>query len=183
MARGLNLLAVTITLLYPLAIWLGHGHFEPRVLAVLLLLIVLARLHAFKVKLAARWWLGGTLILLALSVWANVMLPLKLYPVLVNMALLGVFAYSLIYPPSIVERIARVREPHLPSATIGYTRRVTQIWCVFFAANGTIALFTAIWTSARVWWFYNGLVAYVVMGILFAGEYCVRRHVRRQQNA
>jgi uncharacterized membrane protein len=182
MARVFNVLAVAITLLYPLAIWLGQGHFEPRVLAILLILVVLARLHALKVRPAVILWLGGTLLLLAVAVWTNGMLPLKLYPVIVNLALLGLFVYSLIFPPPVVERIARMREPNLPPAAVGYTRRVTQLWCIFFAVNGTIALVTALWTSPRIWWFYNGLIAYVAMGILFAGEYCVRRYVRSQHN-
>jgi len=183
MSRGFNLLAGAITVVYPLALWWGQGHFEPRALAILLLLIVLARLPALRVSQAARWWIGGTLLLLGFAVWANVMLPLKLYPVLVNLALLGVFAYSLVFPHSVAERLARLREPDLPAAAIDYTRRVTQIWCGFFAANGTIALFTALWSSPGVWWVYNGLIAYVLMGILFAGEYCVRLYVRSQQNA
>jgi uncharacterized membrane protein len=182
MPRAFNLFAVTITLLYPLAIWLGEGLFEPRVLAILLLVAVLARLDALKVRPAIIGWLGGTFLLLAIVLWTNGMLPLKLYPVVVNLALLGVFTYSLVSPPSVVERIARIREPKLRPAAIGYTRRVTQLWCIFFAANGTIALVTAVWTSPRVWWFYNGLIAYVVMGMLFAGEYCVRRYVRSQQD-
>jgi len=183
MSRGFNLLAGAITVVYPLALWWGQGRFEPRALAILLLLIVLARLPALRVSQAARWWIGGTLLLLGFAVWANVMLPLKLYPVLVNIALLGVFAYSLVFPPSVVERLARLREPDLQAAAIDYTRRVTQIWCGFFAANGTISLVTALWSSPAVWWVYNGLIAYVLMGILFAGEYCVRLYVRSQQNA
>jgi len=183
MFRAFNSLAVAITVIYPLALWWGQGHFEPRVLAILLLLVVLARLHALRVSRAARWWIGGILVLLGSAVWANVMLPLKLYPVLVNMALLSVFAYSLVFPPSVVERLARLREPDLPVVAIGYTRHVTQIWCVFFATNGTIALVTALWSSPGIWWFYNGLIAYVLMGILLAGEYCFRLYVRSQQNA
>ena len=183
MSLGFNILAVAITLVYPLALWWGQGHFEPRVLAILLLLVGLARLHALGVNQAARWWIGGTLVLLGVAVWANVMLPLKLYPVLVNVALLSVFAYSLVFPPSAVERLARMREPDLPVAAIAYTRRVTQVWCGFFAANGTIALITALWTSPAVWWVYNGPIAYMLMGVLFAGEYCVRLYVRSHQDA
>jgi uncharacterized membrane protein len=183
MSRGFNLLAVALTVVYPLALWWGQGYFAPRVLAIFLLLVVLARLHALRVSRAARWWISGTLLLLGFAVWGNAMLPLKLYPVLVNMALLGVFAYSLFIPPSAVERLARLREPDLPAAAIVYTRRVTQVWCGFFAANGTIALVTAFWSSPGVWWIYNGLIAYVLMGVLFAGEYCVRLYVRSQQNA
>jgi uncharacterized membrane protein len=183
MSRGFNLLAVALTVVYPLALWWGQGYFAPRVLSIFLLLVVLARLHALRVSRAARWWISGTLLLLGFAVWANAMLPLKLYPVLVNLALLGVFAYSLFFPPSAVERLARLREPDLPAAAIVYTRHVTQVWCGFFAANGTIALVTAFWSSPAVWWIYNGLIAYLLMGILFAGEYCVRLYVRGQQNA
>jgi uncharacterized membrane protein len=183
MCRGFNLLAMAITVVYPLALWWGQGHFEPRGLAILLLLVVLARLHALRVSRAARWWIGGTLLLYGVAVWANVMLPLKLYPVLVNIALLSIFAYSLIFPPSVIERLARMRDPDLPAAAAGYTRRVTQIWCGFFAVNGTIALVTALWSSPGVWWVYNGFIAYVLVGVLFAGEYFVRLYVRNQQNA
>ncbi|MDH3443447.1 MAG: hypothetical protein OEN50_05940 [Deltaproteobacteria bacterium] len=182
MFRGFNLLAVAITAVYPLALWWGHEHFEPRVLGILLLLVVLARLHTLRASRAARWLIGGTLLLLGFALWANVMLPLKLYPVLVNMALLGVFAYSLVFPPSVVERLARMSEPDLPPAAMGYTRRVTQIWCGFFAANGAVALITAIWASPTIWWLYNGLIAYLAIGLLFAGEYCVRLYVRRREN-
>jgi len=58
--------------------------------------------------------------------------------------------------PSMIERLARLREPRLPQAAIAYTRRVTQVWCVFFAINGAIALVTAIWASDQVWALYNG---------------------------
>jgi uncharacterized membrane protein len=118
MARLLDLLAIVITLLYPVAIGFGQGVFEPRLLAVLLLVLVLARLPALKVRPTTYGWLGGTVLLLAYGVWANALLPLKLYPVLVNFVLLGIFAYSLIHPPSLVERIARAGNPDLPAAAV-----------------------------------------------------------------
>jgi len=105
---------------------------------------------------------------------------LKLYPVLVNAALFGVFAYSLLVPPTVVERMARLRDPDLPADAIGYTRRVTQVWCGFFIVNGTIALVTALYASSALWWFYNGFLAYLLLGFLFVGEYCVRWHVKRR---
>jgi uncharacterized membrane protein len=117
------------------------------------------------------------------AVWSNVWLPLKLYPVFVNTALLAIFAYSLIYPPSIIERFARLRDPDLPAQAIGYTRRVTQVWFVFFAINGAFALMTALWASPAIWTLYNGVIAYLMMGVLFAGEYFVRWHFKRQLNA
>jgi uncharacterized membrane protein len=178
--RVLIFLTVILTLVYPLTIWFAEGAVEPRVLAGLLLLAGLSRLASGHFGHAARWWVGGTMLLVLLAAWANVMLPLKLYPVVVNAALLGVFAYSLVVPPSAIERIARMREPQLPPRAIAYTRRVTQIWCGFFTVNGAIALYTALYASSAHWSLYNGFIAYILIGLLFAGEYCVRRYVMEQ---
>jgi uncharacterized membrane protein len=173
-------LPVLITLLYPLAIWLGHGEAEPRLFAGLLLLAAITRLCTTKMGKAARWWIAGALLLAAATVWANAWMPLKLYPVLVNGVMLGVFGYSLLSPPSLIERIARMKEPGLPAAAVGYTRRVTQVWCVFFFLNGSIALATALWASPAIWSLYNGVIAYGLMGTLFGAEYLVRLRFRRQ---
>lgn len=126
-------LTASITLLYPLAIWLGQGTVEPRVLAGLLVVAGLTRLPTLTESAGARWWLGGTLLLSTVVIWSNLTLPLKLYPVLVNVAMLCVFSYSLIHPPSMVERFVRLHEPELPPQAVGYMRRVTQVWCFFLA--------------------------------------------------
>ncbi len=177
------MLTAVLTLLFPLAVWFGHGKVEPRWLAVLLMLAALSRLPAMKVSLAARWSAAAALVLAAGAVWANALLPLKLYPVLVNAALLAAFAYSLASPPSMIERMARLTEPDLPPAAIAYTRVVTQVWCGFFVVNGSIALGTAIWASPAVWSLYNGVIAYGLMGLLFAGEYLVRIRFKRANDA
>jgi uncharacterized membrane protein len=176
--RAVTVLAVLITLVYPLAIWFGEGRIEPRFLAGLLLLIGLTRLPTLVVDPTGLLWLGATMLLVILAIWFNALLPLKFYPVFVNTALLSAFIYSLIVPPSMIERFARFREPELPVAAIYYTRRVTQIWCVFFAINGAIALITALWASAALWTLYNGFIAYLLMGLLFTGEYLVRWRFR-----
>jgi uncharacterized membrane protein len=176
-------LPVLITLLYPLVIWLGHGQVEPRLLAGLVLLAALMRVFTLKASTASRWWLGGGLLLAAAAIISNAWLPLKLYPVMVNVAMLCAFGLSLISPPSMIERLARVREPDLPTEAILYTRRVTQVWCVFFVFNGSIALATALWASPDIWSLYNGVIAYLLMGLLFGGEYVVRVRFKRRLNA
>lgn len=170
-----TIFAVLITVTYPLAVWLAEGRVEPRLIAGLLMLAGLTRLPGLPFDHATRWWLGATSILVIGAVWANGALPLKLYPVLVNGALLAIFAYSLVAPPTIVERFARVQEPDLPPRAIAYARRVTQVWCIFFVLNGGVALLTALYASSALWWFYNGFIAYLLIGLLFAGEYFVRR--------
>jgi uncharacterized membrane protein len=183
MRRALRVLAVLITLLFPLALWLGDGRVAPWMLAALLLLIGLSRLPTAALAGATRYWAGGTVLLALLAFWSRGLLPLRFYPVLVNGVFLTVFAYSLFFPPSTVERLARLREPNLPPVVIGYTRRVTQVWCAFFIVNGAIALYTALFASLAQWSFYNGFVAYVMMGILFVGEYCARCYFKRRHGS
>lgn len=160
-------------------IWFGHGQVEPRWLAGLLLLAIATRLPFLKISKVARWSVAGAIALAAIAVWANVLLPLKLYPVLVSCVMLAAFGYSLVSPPSMIERLARLSDPHLPAVAIAYTRRVTQIWCVFFVINGSIALGTALWASEAIWSLYTGVIAYVLMGILFVGEFLFRIRFKR----
>ena len=172
---------VVLSVAYPLVVYWAMGRFEPRWLAVLLL--VLALLRAFATRQAV--WLvaaGGAALLATLATVFNEALPLKLYPALVNAVLLVVFATSLVFPPSAVERIARLTEPDLPPEGVAYTRRVTQVWCVFFVFNGALALITALWMSDRAWALYNGLIAYVLIGALYSAEWLVRRRVRARHS-
>jgi len=172
-----KLLFIALSLGYPLLVYATLGRFEPRWLS--LLLFALALLRAFGTR-ERRWlWaVAGTGLLAGWALLSNAALPLKLYPAMVNAALLLVFGASLRFGPPLVERLARLREPDLPPSAVAYTRRVTQVWCVFFVLNGGMALVTALWASERVWALYNGLIAYVLIGTLFAVEWLVRQRVR-----
>lgn len=175
----LTVLTVALTLLYPLAIWFGHGQVEPRWLAGLLLLAAATRLPALRLSGSARWSVAGALLLVGCAIWSNMLLPLKLYPVLVNAAMLGGFGYSLLTPMSAVERMARLRGADFAAPAQAYMRTVTQVWCGFFVLNGAIAFGTAVWASEAAWSLYTGVISYALMGILFGAEYLVRRRVMR----
>jgi len=175
MSRGLSVL---LTLLYPAAIYFGSRYVPAPLLAVLLLPLMLLRGNGeFPI---GRWVVPGVLLLIVLTVVSNAVLPLKFYPLLMNLIFLGVFATSLRYPPSIIERIARLRDPNLSPAGVAYTRRVTLVWCIFFVGNGTLAAITTLWGSDQVWFWYNGVIVYLLMGLLFAGEWLVRQRVMRR---
>ena len=174
--RVATALAWLATLLYPLAIWLGLARFEPRWLGLFLLLVALLRALASREPV---WWLAasGALVLVIATFVLNDGLPLKLYPVLVNVAMLLVFAASLWKPPTVIERLARLRHPDLPPEGVRWVANVTRAWCVFFVANGGIALWTALAASDATWALYNGAIAYVLIGAMLAGEWLLRpRH-------
>lgn len=175
---GAALLLGALTLAYPFLVYLSLNRFEPRWLALLLLAIALARLGGGRRDALAWATAAAALGLALLSGWMNVWLPVKLYPVAVNALLLALFGLSLRHPPSFVERLARLQEPDLPAHAVVYTRRVTQVWCGFFVLNGSLALWTSLYASHAAWALYNGLIAYLLMGALFVGEWLVRQRVR-----
>lgn len=176
MSRAATALAWLATLLYPLAVWFGLARLEARWVAALLAAIALLRALAAREPL---WWFAAAAAaaLAAIAALANHGLPLKLYPVLVNAVMLAMFAASLASPPTVIERLARLRHPDLPDAARPYLRRVTLAWCLFFAGNGAVALWTALAASEATWALYNGLIAYLLIGAMFLGERLVRpRH-------
>ncbi|MGC3874756.1 hypothetical protein ACPF7Z_15955 [Halomonas sp. GXIMD04776] len=125
-----------------------------------------------------RWGLLLALLVSTLALLGHATLGVRAWPVLINAALLILFAWSLRHPPSLIERLARRQEPELPASGVRYTRRVTQLWCGFFLLNGSIALWTALYADLSTWALYNGGIAYGLSGALFAGEWCIRQRVR-----
>jgi uncharacterized membrane protein len=71
-----------------------------------------------------------------------------------------------------------VLEPDLPEKAVRYTRKVTWAWVGFFAVNGAIALWSVLQPGWSLWLLYNGVIAYVAAGLLFAVELLVRQRVR-----
>jgi len=59
-----------------------------------------------------------------------------------------------------------------------YTRRLTKVWIAFFIANGLVALWTALYATLKTWTLYNGLISYILIAVLFVGEWPVRRIIK-----
>jgi uncharacterized membrane protein len=72
--------------------------------------------------------------------------------------------------------------PHSPGEKeiAAYCYKVTVVWVVFFALNGSIAALTVISGSDKIWAIYNCGIANVLMGFLFIGEFIVRKFVQKK---
>jgi uncharacterized membrane protein len=182
---SLSVAVVVALAAYPLLVYAVIGRFGPSGVATLLAAVCLARLVVLRLRAQAAFGGGyltlvciGGIVLAAASFWLEESGAVLFYPVLVNAALFVVFAASLASPPSIIERFARLREPDLPPAAVAYTRRVTTVWTVFFVLNGAAALYTALYTSLEIWALYNGLIAYVLIGTVFAVEFAIRARLK-----
>jgi len=161
-------------LLLPLAsLWLLRALSAPAALAAPQESRFLARLSSRGLPLVAVCFCVSLLAMDVLGV-GDSLHWLRLYPVLINAMLLCTFGLSLKIGPPVIERIARLRFPDLPPEGVRYTRRVTQVWCGFFAVNGAIAAALAFWGPWSWWTLYNGAISYALMGALLLGEWCLR---------
>ncbi|MEF9387515.1 hypothetical protein V4890_18085 [Ralstonia solanacearum species complex bacterium KE056] len=179
---------VVLKLAYP-AVILGAWHIgAPRYVGIVLLALLWVQRWIGTGSTAARlrvltrldWVLAGLLTCssAAIAITDSETL-LRLYPVMVNAALLLTFGATLRHGPSMVEKFARLRMPELPARAVLYTRRVTQVWCGFFAANALIAALVALYGSRQAWALYNGAIAYALVGLLIVGEIAYRKLVVR----
>lgn len=186
-AKGLfGVLVGVLTLAYPFVVYFGLQRFNPRLLAAFLLAIFALRLAFFSKQgdfLKALPMLAGGALIALLVMIADRPALLLFHPVLINVSGLLLFATSLKYGPPMIERFARMQEPELPEAAIRYCRKVTQVWVGFFVFNGSIALATALYGDINLWTLYNGLISYVLLGMLFAIEFLVRLRFKRQHAA
>lgn len=140
---------------YPFLVYSGLAYSEmsflrPSLLVAIALILIGLRLFMMR-RAGGRPWLVGltaaALVLVALLA-LKPDLAVKAYPVVISLAIAAIFGRSLIWPPTIVERIARLREPDLPPEAVAYTRGVTQIWFGFLLVNAAIAAALGLW---EVW--------------------------------
>jgi len=179
MSRLPALALLLVGLVYPFAVYYGSEHLSPRFFALLLGGLWLVRWLGQGSQNGSRWMALIALLFCMTLGMLNSPALLHWYPVLISTTLLLVFGLSLRYGMPIIERIARLREPDLPAHAVRYTRHVTQVWMVFFLLNGSIAAALTLW-APRAWWLlYTGLIAYLLMGVLFAVEWIVRQRVRK----
>ena len=178
MSRLIGLGLLLAGLLYPFAVYFGMEHFAPWQFGLLLGCLWLGRALTGE-RRAANLCMAVAAIgfCLLLAAFDNPRL-LRWYPVLISACLLALFSLSLRYGMPVAERLARLREPELPPVAVAYTRKVTQAWSLFFLANGLMAAALTLWAPLSWWTLYNGLLAYGLMGLLFAAEWLIRQRVR-----
>ena len=180
-----TVLSALLLLAYPFAVYYGLNQWGIGVVAgVLGFLFLLRMIGGNKTRLRElkyiAWLSGLAGILLTLlafifksSDWFTY------YPVIVNILMLSIFVYSLRQNETMIERFARLQEPDLPDYAVSYTRTVTKVWCLFFILNGSIALATT-FMKLQTWTLYNGLISYLLAGLLFAIEFVIRMFVKRK---
>lgn len=181
----INGIVIALLVAYPVLVYVGIDQVEPRVLGVILVAGLLLRYWIMPRGHREMLWVLVVLSCFAIGVTLfNSAQMLLLYPVVVNLALLLVFGFSLWRPPTAIEYIARLtQDGELSQGGVEYTRKVTWTWCGFFVVNATIAAWTASYASLEVWTLYNGLISYAAIAVLMSIEWLVRQRVKNDSDA
>lgn len=168
-------------LLWPFIIFaaLKSGRQDLILPAVALLMLLRALICLKKDGLSNKSPLIGSIaaiLLCALSLALDSATLLFYYPLIVTLSFLGVFFSSLFREETVVARLAALtKKAPLTPEEISYTRKVTQAWCLFFVVNGSICFYTIQKGSLELWTLYNGLISYILMGLMFCGEFVIRK--------
>ena len=185
-------LFITATAIYPVVIFYllvirdtPIRTMSPFVMAFALIAFITATSDKSKKRPVSLFWTSLLLFGLGgLCLVTNSDIVLKLYPLLMNVLFLAAFAGTLLKPPTMIFRFAVTMDKSIPKSPhegkiAAYCRKVTIVWCVFFIINGSIAAYTIFLGSDTLWAFYNGGLSYIIMGILFVGEFIIRKKVQK----
>jgi uncharacterized membrane protein len=130
------------------------------------------------IALALRWSTGLPIAaaLLALLAWVPTEELLKVPPVIIYLALAAWFGRTLLPGRQpIISRFASLERGELEPVLARYTRRLTVMWSAFFAVMAVTSAALALFADAESWSLFTNGLNYLLMALLFVGEYAYRR--------
>ncbi len=164
--------------------YFGLQYTSPSIVAGLLMVLLIVRFVLSKPKAPqanhVKFLFLAVIILLSFSLFTGSEFGIRFYPVAVSLIFFCVFAYSIVFPPTVIERLARLTKSSFSPAGVQYTRKVTYAWCIFFILNGAISFYTCLFSDMETWTLYNGLISYILMGILGASEWLIRQTIKHK---
>jgi uncharacterized membrane protein len=75
----------------------------------------------------------------------------------------------------LIEHFARMMKAELGAAQQAHCRRWTLVWGIYLLVLAGLGLGLARWAPLAVWTAYVGVINYVMLGVLFAIEYLIRK--------
>ncbi len=167
-------------LLYPFAVYALIGWLPPGLLLAIPLALIAGRLAMARGRPALKPFtpiLAAVAAITLCLAFADRMIAVKAYPILMSAGMAGAFGRSLLAPPTLIELFASLRTPAPSREARAYMRKVTWAWFLFLSLNSLISALTLASGEMRLWTLYNGLISYLLMGLLFGVEWLIRRRV------
>ncbi|MGB7542430.1 MAG: hypothetical protein WBM28_10490 [Burkholderiales bacterium] len=123
-----------------------------------------------------KWRAAACALMVGALLLTDVDALLRIPPVVINLVLAAWFGRSLLSGEEpVINWFARLERGELPPDLARYARRLTVIWTVFFVAMAAVAAALAAFATAEAWSLFANGINYVLVGLLFVGEYAYRR--------
>lgn len=167
-----------LTLAYPFLVYFGLQQFSPALFSVLIFAVALLRFVSSKRR-------GGLdqLAVLAIALLFSFALALsdsefllRLYPVIISLAIAAVFGLSLREDEALITQIARSTGKEITAQAERYTRKLTALWALLLLANAVVALYLALEASLEHWMLYCGFISYLIFGAIALIELAYRQY-------
>jgi uncharacterized membrane protein len=177
MARALRTALVAIVALaYPFVLLTGLDHLAARtigaaVLAFLVAMVLFSPSRQSRLLTLVLRRFGSLIVVALVATATNEPVVLQLLPSITSLWLLVVFGRTLAGGTSMVGQFATAMHDGFPDFLLPYCRKVTWVWCGFFAANAIVGAALAAFATPEHWALYTGFVSYLVIAALAAGEY------------
>jgi uncharacterized membrane protein len=127
-----------------------------------------------------KWWAAGLLcLMLALFCWRAVQPSLvaaaAVPHTIVYLGLLAVFGTSLLPGrDALVTALARHMHGPIRDDMAAYTRKLTWLWCGFFAAQLSASLLLLLFAPLATWSFFVNVLNLPLLVLMFVAEYALR---------
>jgi uncharacterized membrane protein len=176
-----GVVATILVIAYPVLVYFGLTHWNPRRVALAMLAVVgthfLLRMSRKSLEelLTLLPVTAAIASLAGISAWLDSATFILFTPALVNASLLATFAMTLRRGATpIIERFARLQH-ELTVDEVRWCRVLTGVWCGFFICNGLAIAALALFAPLSWWALYSGAISYMLVGLLGAGEYILRK--------
>ncbi|MCX7096739.1 MAG: hypothetical protein NTV43_02405 [Methylococcales bacterium] len=129
-------------------------------------------------RIAIKLYKAVVSVALLLGTYYLQSLTAKVLPVLIQLMLMYFFGRTLLKGkgPSFIESFVRLQFPIFEPGISEYCRQLTILWTVFFGFNAIVGVVLANWASDFWWMLYNGVLIYLMIGVLMIGEYIFRHY-------
>ncbi len=180
MKKALNIVSVLFIIASPWVLYWTLSQGDVAVAAMTLVAWVIVRtipvlLMARREQRVAALQLPAIALVFALLGWVSNNGTWFLILPSANQAAFGLAFLRSLKSTPLIEHFARMVKPELGTAQQAHCRSWTAVWGIYLLVLAALGLVLARFSTLEVWTVYVGILSYVLVGVLFAIEYVVRK--------
>ncbi|MDR7088798.1 COG4648 family protein [Cellvibrio fibrivorans] len=181
-----RVIAIALIAAYPLLVHVALVFTVPQLLFIAPMLFLAGVCWQGLVNRNKRVWLVFSMLCTGIALLEYLDLTLYLLflpPVVIPLLLLFIFGRTLISGREpLITAIGEAARGPLSNAMRSYTRGLTQLWCVVFVAMIVWSAILPWLEQPELWSWFTNIINYGVVGVLFVGEFMLRKKLFPSHN-